>query len=129
MSVHSLSRLCALTLGSAAVVTGAVAAADPASAVATTVPLTPGQSTCVQRYAAYQVRAVGSATADGARLKLLRNGVVIQATPGRVTSWAAELRTAYGNFPGAGYYAACAYNTGTRNTTVFLDLVTDTELP
>src|SRR4051794_39016813 len=93
-----------------------------------TIVLAPGGSTCVTQYAGFQVRADGTATGDGARFKLLRNGVVLDATPGRVNNWSAERRTAYGNFPGPGYYAACAYNTGTRNTTVFVHLLTDNEL-
>ena len=112
-------------LGSAAV----VLTAGPAFAVqAKTVTLAPGASTCVTQYAGYQVRGDGSATADGARFKLLLNGQVLDATLGRVTGWADERRTSTGTFPGAGYYAACAYNTGTRNTTVFLRIQTDGEI-
>jgi hypothetical protein len=79
------------------------------------------------QYASYQVRADGWATAQGAKFKLLRNGVVITNTPGRATQWAAEYRSAYGTFPGAGYYSVCAQNTGTTNTIVTLQLRTDSE--
>lgn len=106
----------------------ALGGATPASAqVSDTVPLAPGQAHCVTQYASYQVRADGQATGAGARFKLLRNGQVLEATPGRVNWWATERRSAFGNFPGPGYYAACAYNTGTTNTTVFLSIRTDFE--
>lgn len=117
-------RLAAAALAAAAT-TAVIAGASPASAAATTRVLAPGQSVCVQEYASYQVRAEGTATGGGARFKLLRNGYVLEATPGRVNWWAAERRTGYGTFPGAGYYAACAYNTGTSNTTVFLNVLAD----
>jgi hypothetical protein len=98
------------------------------AAVSNTVPLAPGQAFCVSQDASFQVRAEGSATGGGARFKLLRNGQVLEATPGRVNWWAAERRTSYGNFPGPGSYAACAYNTGTTNTTVYLSIRTDYEI-
>jgi hypothetical protein len=86
---HSIrtARASALALASASLLAGGVALAGSASAAATTVPLAPGQSTCIQQYAGYQVRANGSATADGARFKLLKDGAVIDATPGRVSNW------------------------------------------
>jgi hypothetical protein len=117
----------------AAVVGGSAAAllmsAGTASAdTANTTVLNPGESTCVQQYANYQVRGEGTATGGGARFKLLNNGSVLLATSGRVNAWAAELRSSYGNFPGAGYYAVCAYNTGTAKTTVFLRIRTDGEI-
>jgi len=123
------SRLARLTAGAAlaAALVGGAGASAAHAAQYTAQTLSPGQSTCVSQYAAYQVRGQGTATADGARFKLLRNGVVIQATPGRVTSWSTELRSRYGNFPGAGSYSLCAYNTGTRPTTVTLSLLTDGE--
>jgi hypothetical protein len=98
------------------------------AAQVTTRTLAPGASACVTQYAGFQARGTGWATADGARFKLLRNGQVVVAAPGRSTSWSAEVRSAYGNFPGPGYYAVCAHNTGTRNTTVTLELRTDAEI-
>jgi hypothetical protein len=113
----------------AGVVGAALAAtASPASADAfQAIPLNPGQSACVSQYAGYQVRADGTATGGGARFKLLKNGAVIDATPGRVGFWQSERRTAYGTFTGAGYYSACAYNTGDTRTTVTLRIRTDGE--
>ena len=109
----------ALTLGGAA----AASAAPPSST-----PLSPGQGFCtVNQYAAYQVRADGSATGQGVKFKLLRNGVVVTSTPGRANYWAAEYRTSFGNFPGPGYYAVCAQNTGTANSTVTIQIRTDAE--
>lgn len=90
--------------------------------------LAPGQGACSPaQYASYQVRADGWATGQGAKFKLLRNGQVVQNTPYRVPSWAVERRSAYGNFPGPGYYSVCAQNTGTTNTIVTLQLRTDFE--
>ncbi|MFD8496551.1 hypothetical protein [Amycolatopsis sp. NPDC059657] len=89
--------------------------------------LTPGQQICVQQYAGYQVRVDGSATGQGAKFKLQRNGVTIVGSPGLTSSWAAELRTSYGTFPGPGYYIACVTNNGTANTNVRLQLRTDGE--
>ena len=108
--------------------TALLAGAGAASAdTYTTQPLDPGASFCVSQWASYQVRGEGTATGGGARFKLLRNGVVLDATTGRVGSWVGERRTSYGNFPGAGTYSACAYNTGTTRTTVFLRIRTDGE--
>ena len=91
-------------------------------------PLSPGAGQCTPtQYASYQVRADASATADGAKFKLVRNGVVVANTANRANIWAMELRSAYGNFPGPGYYSVCAQNTGTRNTVVTLQLRTDYE--
>lgn len=123
-------RLRRLSLASAALGVAAVVglAGSAQAAQATTVTLAPGQSACVTQYASYQVRGVGGATADGARFKILRNGQVVLATPGRVSTWNAELRSAFGTFPGPGYYAVCAYNTGTRTTTATVEIRTDAEL-
>ncbi|WP_030200256.1 hypothetical protein [Streptomyces sp. NRRL S-87] len=92
--------------------------------------LHPGEQRCVQQYAGYQVRADGRATGQGAKFKLQYNGVTVPGTgsPGLVTSWAADLRSAWGTFPGPGYYTACVTNNGTADTNVRLDLRTDGEL-
>ena len=106
----------------------AIAGAGPASAATiTTVPLNPGQSHCVSQYAGFQVRGDGWATGGGARFKLLKAGTVLEATPGRVTGWAAERRASYGNFPGPGFYSVCAYNTGDTRTTATLQIRSDYE--
>ena len=90
--------------------------------------LSPGAGQCTPtQYASNQVRADASATADGAKFKLVRNGVVVANTANRANIWAMELRSAYGNFPGPGYYSVCAQNTGTRNTVATLQLRTDYE--
>jgi len=129
-----MSRTIAARIAGAVLATGAAGAIALAGAGAanaqsySSTPLAPGQGTCsTAQYAGYQVRADGWATGQGAKFKLLRNGVVIDTTPGRATAWAAEYRTAYGTFPGAGYYSVCAQNTGTTNTTVTLQLRTDSE--
>ena len=91
--------------------------------------LSPGQQYCVSQYAAYQVRADGFATGQGAKFKLQLAGTTVTGTasPGLVTNWAAELRTAYGTFHAPGTYTACATNNGTTNTTVQMQLKTDGE--
>lgn len=91
--------------------------------------LHPGEQRCVQQYAGYQVRADGRATGQGAKFKLQFNGVTVPGTgsPGLVTNWAADLRTAWGTFPGAGSYTACVTNNGTADTNVRLELKTDGE--
>ena len=129
-----MSRTLATRIAGAVLATGAAGAIALAGAGAanaqsySSTPLAPGQGVCsTSQYASYQVRADGSATGQGAKFKLLRNGVVITSTPSRATSWAAEYRTAYGTFPGAGYYSVCAQNTGTTNTIVTLQLRTDAE--
>lgn len=121
------------------IVTGVtMAGAAAALAVAATVPasaeqvgsyaLSPGQGQCTpSQYAGYQVRGDVWATGQGAKFKLLRNGVVVWNTPSRVTAGAVELRSAYGTFPGPGYYSLCAQNTGTTNTIATMQLRTDGE--
>jgi hypothetical protein len=118
--------LAAALTGTAAIISLAGAGAASASS-SNTAPLSPGQSTCVSQYASYQVHGDGTATGAGARFKLLYNGQVLDATPGRVNNWLLERRTAWGSFPGAGYYSVCAYNTGTTNTTVTLRIKSDSE--
>jgi hypothetical protein len=91
-------------------------------------PLSPGQGDCTAaQYAGYQVRGDAWATGQGAKFKLLRNGVVVWNSPTRATAAAVELRSAYGTFPGPGYYTLCAQNTGTLNTIATLQLRTDSE--
>jgi hypothetical protein len=128
MKTNTSSRLAlgAALTGTAAVISLAGAGAASAQSY-TAVPLSPGQASCVSQYASYQVRADGTATAGGARFKVLYNGRIIQDTAGRVSGWAAENRSSFGNFPGPGYYSVCAYNTGTSNTTVTLRIRTDSE--
>jgi hypothetical protein len=130
----NISRRISTRLASGIAFTGAVAAmsfagAGMASAVQiASSPLAPGAGTCTQvQYAAYQVRTDDTATNQGAKFKILRNGVVVQNTANRQQNWQTEMRTAFGNFRGAGYYSVCAQNTGTTNTNVTLQLRTDAE--
>ena len=129
MTTRLSARIAAAVLatGAATAITLAGAAAAQAGPPTSTV-LTPGNGACsASQYASYQVRADGYATNQGAKFKLLRNGVVIQNTPTRVNAWSGELRSAYGMFPGPGYYSVCAQNTGTANTTVTLQIRSDNE--
>lgn len=113
-----------------ATATMSIAGAGAASAQQyASVALSPGAGACGSaQYAAYQVRVDAWATNQGAKFKLLRNGVVIANTPTRVNAWSAEFRTSFGNFPGPGYYTLCAQNTGTANTIATLQLRTDSEV-
>lgn len=130
-----MSRL-VTRIASAALATGAAAAIALAGAGAANAgqPVNQGLSpnggtVCTQpQYASFQVRGDGYATADGAKFKLLRNGSVIANTPYRVNNYFTELRSAYGNFPGAGYYSLCAVNTGDRNTIATVQIRTDWEI-
>lgn len=122
-------------IGTGLAVTGAAVALSVVGAGAASAqqvgsyPLSPGQGQCTaSQYAGYQVRGDAWATGQGAKFKLLRNGVVVWNTPSRATAAAVELRSAYGTFPGPGYYSLCAQNTGTLNTAATLQLKTDTEL-
>ncbi len=92
--------------------------------------LVPGGQTCTaQQWAGYQARGEGTATRSGARFTVYRNGVVIYQTPtGTTSGFAAEFRSSYGTFPGAGYYQVCAKNPNSTNTSVTLLLTTDSEV-
>jgi hypothetical protein len=89
------------------------------------------ESHCFTRTAGsnvYQVRAEGSATRNGARFRFLRNGAVLDATPfDTATAFAAERRTAYGNYPGPGTYEICAANHATTSTLVNLHILFNNE--
>ena len=62
-----------------------VATATPASALSSPpTTLQAGQSVCGSQYAGYQVCGSGSASGDGARFKLLRDGGVVTAI---LTDW------------------------------------------
>jgi hypothetical protein len=116
------------TAGALAVIAPAAAHADQIGWGGT---LLPGQTHCLDRYAdssVYQVRVEGDATKNGARFRFLRNGVVLNATPvDTVTSFAAERRTAYGNYPGPGTYTICAANHQATNTLVNLHVLFNNE--
>ncbi|MFJ3202611.1 hypothetical protein [Streptomyces sp. NPDC086989] len=133
---RSRRRRAGLRLSAAASVAAACAAALLATAGPASASqffggtLHPGEQRCIQQYASYQVRADGKATGQGAKFKLQYNGVTVPGTgsPGLVTNWAADLRTAWGTFPGPGYYTACATNNGTADTNIRLELKTDGEV-
>jgi hypothetical protein len=128
MATTTLRRIVTTTAALATAGSALVLGAGGASATQFTgQTLAPGASACVSQYASYQVRGDGYATVDGARFKLIFRGGVLDATPGRTGAFAVERRTSNGTFPGADYYTFCAYNTGTRNTTVQLTLRTDAE--
>ncbi|TWP48092.1 hypothetical protein FKR81_29360 [Lentzea tibetensis] len=103
----------------------AASAAGPVTKV-----LVPGEQWCQTQYATFAARGDGSATNQGAKFKLQHNGSTVpgSGSVGLVSSWAHEVRSIYGNFPGYGYYSACATNNGTKNTTVTLRIRTDGEV-
>ncbi len=91
--------------------------------------LRPGEQHCVAQYAGYQVHGEGTATRQGAKFKMQYNGVTVPGTgsTGLVPGWSVSARSAWGTFPGPGYYFACVTNNGTTNTVVTLRLSTDGE--
>ena len=96
--------------------------------------LTPngGQVCSNSQYAGFQVRGEGTATMDrygngGAKFKLFKNGQVVANTPNRVSGFAVDRRSAFGNFDGAGYYQLCAVNTGDSYTFATVQIFTDNE--
>jgi hypothetical protein len=122
------ARLAGFAAIAATAATLALAGAGSASAESFgTNGLAPGQTACTQQYASYQVRGDATATQGGAKFKLLKNGIVVNSTPTRAIAYGVELRSAYGTFPGPGYYSLCATNTGTTNTIVTLRVRTDSE--
>ena len=126
--MSTFTRFASLTAVSAATAFAVVGANPAAADTFSTFGLAPGQTACVQQYASYQARVEGTGTAAGAKFKVLRSGAVIANTPSRANQYAAEFRSAYGNFPGPGYYSECATNTGTTNTIVTLHVRTDGEV-
>jgi len=93
--------------------------------------LQPGQVQCLSRTAdwqKYQVRGDGTANRKGARFWLKFNNSILDITPvGTVSGWAAERRTAYGNYPGAGAYTVCAGNESATSTLVNIHLLFNNE--
>lgn len=124
-TVSRLGRVAVLTGFSVLAVLGTTTAAyaGPPSFFV----LSPGTVGCTAQHASDQVRADGSASGQGARFKLIRNGAVVAETPDMVNTWAYEARSANGNFPGSGTYIACATNTGTTLIRVTLQIRSDGE--
>jgi hypothetical protein len=113
---------------------GAVLVALPTAAMANTGwggTLSPGATACVGQQANYRVRGEGySGGPQGGPLKytLYKDGVVVDTTPaGGATAWAAERRTEYGNFPGAGFYTVCAKNNKTVPILTNIRILVDTD--
>ena len=50
------------------------------------------------------------------------------ASSGTTSGYAAEFRSYWGNFPGAGYYTICALNKQTTNTFVTVRVRSDAEI-
>lgn len=130
MTTKLARRVAAVAIAGAvaAVALPAAAHADPIGWGGT---LRPGQSYCFLRNApadGYQVRAEGTATNGGARFRLIRNGVVLQATDSDSRrQFTAERRTSTGNYPGPGVYQLCAANHGTADTLVNLRILFNAE--
>ncbi|HKT03866.1 MAG TPA: hypothetical protein VJT31_30415 [Rugosimonospora sp.] len=126
--MNRTGRLAVLT----AAVAGIGAFALPAAAHADSYTgqfLGTGQSACVSQYASYQVRVDGTASNMGAKFRVYRNGVQIAASPTDTTAgYAAEFRSSWGNFPGAGYYTLCALNKQSTNSFVTVRVRGDAEI-
>jgi hypothetical protein len=77
------------------------------------------------QYASYAARGEGNANNPGVRFLVYRNGVEVYKSPtGTTTAFAWEGRSAYGTFPGAGYYMVCAKNNGASSVYVSRLLIT-----
>ena len=85
-----------------------------------------GASICAEQYAGYQVRVEGLAN-KSLHFRVFRNGFAIQSFQGS-TAFASEMRTSWGNFPGAGYYKVCAVNNTTMNNWASVSIRTDSEI-
>jgi hypothetical protein len=126
-SLSSRIRRAAVVGGiSAAAILGTAGAAFAAQSANATV--LPGNQACTAtQYASYQVRGVLiSASGQGVRMKLLRNGQVVEQLPGRVPS--GSLQELPPTFSGPGNYQFCVNNTGTAPSTVSMVLYTDGEV-
>ena len=116
--------LAGLAVGAAGIATLGLAPAANAQQGAS-VTISPGSTVCVQQYASYQVRGDGSSNRP-VKFSLKKNGVTISPVPAN-TYWAQEFRSSWGTFPGPGVYQACAFNNGTQNATIQIQLRTDYE--
>jgi hypothetical protein len=90
--------------------------------------IAPGGTACVQQYASYAMRGDGTATKSGARFTVYGRGVQLYSTGNTSGGFAAEFRTAWGNFPGPGTYQVCATNRNATNTLVNLHVLVDSEV-
>lgn len=131
MAGKTITRIGAAVVAAGASALALLGATAPASAsqfIGAT--LHPGEQRCVQQYASYQLRLYARASGQGAKFKVQYNWVTVAGTgsPGIVNFWSVDLRRDWGNFPGAGYYVACATNNGTADTNVQLTLLTDAEV-
>jgi hypothetical protein len=126
--MNRIGRFAVLT----AAVAGIGALALPAAAQADTYVgqfLGPNQSTCASQYASYQVRTEGTASNKGAKFRVYKDGAQIAASPTDTSGgYAAEFRSAWGNFPGPGYYTICALNKQTSNSFATVRVRSDVEI-
>jgi hypothetical protein len=116
------------------VVTGLAVAgvvALPAAAFANTYTgqlLTPGASYCISQHANYQVRFDATGSNKGDKFRVYKDGTKIgESTTDTTRAYAAEFRTSFGNFPGAGNYTICGLNKQTTNSFVTLQVRSDGE--
>ena len=87
-------------------------------------------SVCTEQvYAGTQLRAEGTATRNGAKFFVYKDGSQIFNTTPNVAGFAAEFRPEFGNFPGAGWYQVCAVNKQTTLTYATVRLRTDSDVP
>ncbi|GIH22119.1 hypothetical protein Aph01nite_04290 [Acrocarpospora phusangensis] len=121
-----------IALGVAALAAGAtvLTVSSPAHALAGWGgTLTPGSVACVGQYAATKVQGDGTATNDGAKFFIYKNGVLVFTTGGRVPYFLKALTaTSSPAFPGPDAYTVCAKNTGATNTLVNMHIATDGEV-
>lgn len=124
-----IRRIAVGTAALAAVAGGTILMSSPAHAqVGWGGTLTPGSVSCIGQHANTQVHGDGTATADGAKFFIYREGVQVYSSGGRLQNWGKNI-TATSNpvFPGAGDYTVCAKNTGATNTLVNFYILSDGE--
>jgi hypothetical protein len=122
-------RRAAITVGGLAAI-GVLAL--PAAAYADTYNaqfLTTNQSVCSSQFANYQARVDGTASNQGAKFRVYKDGTQIAASLTQTTGgYAAEFRTSSGNFYGPGQYSICALNKQASNTFATVRVRTDGEI-
>jgi hypothetical protein len=119
--------LAAVAVGAALALPGVAHAADSTSGK--TLGFFNDSVCTAQVWAGYQVRAEGTATRNGAKFFVYKDGAPVYHTAPTSSGFAAEFRSQWGNFPGAGWYQVCAVNKQTTLTYATVRLRTDANVP
>jgi len=117
----------ALAVGAALALPGVAQAAD--STNGKTLGFLNDSVCTAQAWAGSQVRAEGTATRNGAKFFVYKDGAPVYNTTPTSGGFAAEFRSRWGTFPGAGWYQVCAVNKQTTLTYATVRLRTDGDVP